>query len=297
MNKKVRKAIIPAAGFGTRFLPATKAQPKEMLPVVDKPIIQYVVEDAVKAGIQDIIIVSGWHKRNVEDHFDYPFELEQRLEAAGKQKELDEIRRISNMANFYFLRQKGPMGNATPIWNARHIIGDEPFLVLWGDDFFAATPSRCEQLISAYEEFGGSAVLAGIKAFNPDDYGRYGYVAGEEVKDGVIKIDEIIEKPGKPLERNHYALSGALYEPDIFPAIEEAMAKLKSGALSGENGYFNAVEIMLQQGKSCYATEIKDGKYYDCGNKLEYLKAVVEFGLKHNELNKEFSDYLKQLPL
>lgn len=211
MPKKVRKAIIPAAGFGTRFLPATKAQPKEMLPVVDKPIIQYVVEDAVKAGIEDIIIVSGWHKRNIEDHFDYPFELEQRLEKAGKHAELEEIRRISNLANFYFLRQKGPMGNATPIWNARNIIGDEPFLVLWGDDFIEASPSRSQQLVAAYEDMGGTAILGGIKAFKPDDYKRYGYAAGAEIKDGILQIEEIVEKPGVALSKQHYAaVSGSL---------------------------------------------------------------------------------------
>lgn len=298
MSKKVRKAVIPAAGFGTRFLPATKAQPKEMLPIVDKPIIQYVVEDAVKAGIEDIIIVSGWHKRNIEDHFDYPFELEQRLEAAGKHEELEEIRRIANLANFYFLRQKGPMGNATPIWNARSIIGDEPFLVLFGDDFIEAAPSRSQQLVSAYEEMGGSAILGGIKAYKPEDYQRYGYAAGAEVKDGILKIDEVVEKPGAPLSKEHYAVvSGYLFEPDMFNAIEESMARMKKEGDSRENGYIDALKILLEQQKTCYAAEIKNGRYYDCGNKLEYLKAVVEFGLKHQELNAEFSEYLKQLPL
>jgi UTP--glucose-1-phosphate uridylyltransferase len=298
MLKKVRKAIIPAAGFGTRFLPATKAQPKEMLPVVDKPIIQYVVEDAVKAGVEDIIIVSGWHKRNIEDHFDYPFELEQRLEQAGKHEELEEIRRISNLANFYFLRQKGPMGNATPIWNARNIIGDEPFLVLFGDDFIEASPSRSEQLVTAYEEVGGSAILGGIAAFKPEDYKRYGYAAGSQVQDGILKIEKVIEKPGTPLEGQHYAaVSGSLYDPEIFNAIEESMKRLKNGTMTGENGYIDAVNILLERGKLCYAAEIKNGHYYDCGNKLEYLKAVVEFGLKHQELNAEFSEYLKHLPL
>ncbi len=298
MIKKVRKAIIPAAGFGTRFLPATKAQPKEMLPVVDKPIIQYVVEDAVKAGIEDIIIVSGWHKRNIEDHFDYPFELEQRLEQAGKHAELENIRKIANMANFYFLRQKGPTGNATPIWNARNIIGNEPFLVLFGDDFIEASPSRSQQLVSAYEEIGGNAVLGGIKAFKPEDYKRYGYASGTPVKDGILKIEEVVEKPGQALEKEHIAVvSGYVFEPDMFNAIEESMARMKQQNYTGENGYVDALKIMLEQGKTCYASEVKNGRYYDCGNKLEYLKAVVEFGLKHEDLNAEFSEYLKQLPL
>ena len=153
-NQKIRKAIIPAAGFGTRFLPATKAMPKEMLPIVDKPIIQYVVEDAVSAGIEDIIIVTGWNKRSIEDHFDYPFELEKRWRNPARQ-ELEEIRRIANLANFYFVRQKGPLGNATPIWNARHFIGNEPFLVLWGDDFIEASPTRCQQLVEAFGKMEG----------------------------------------------------------------------------------------------------------------------------------------------
>src|SRR6476469_4714616 len=178
MQKKVRKAVIPVAGFGTRFLPATKAQPKEMLPIVDKPIIQYVVEDAVSAGIEDIILVTGWHKRNIEDHFDYPFELEKRLEESGKHEQLEEIRKIANMANFYYVRQKGPQGNATPILNARQIVGDEPFLVLWGDDFIEASPSRCQQLVDAYENLGGSAILGSIRTNKPEDYSRYGFAKG-----------------------------------------------------------------------------------------------------------------------
>src|SRR6185369_13011297 len=181
-QKKIRKAIIPAAGYGTRFLPATKAQPKEMLPIVDKPIIQYVVEDAVSAGIEDIIIVTGWFKRTIEDHFDYPFELEKRLEESGKYEELDEIRKIANLANFYFVRQKGPLGNATPIWNARDFIGDEPFLVLWGDEFTNADPTRSQQLIKAFLENDSAAVIASIRKNKPEDYKRYGYAAGREIK-------------------------------------------------------------------------------------------------------------------
>lgn len=297
MQKKVRKAIIPAAGFGTRFLPATKAQPKEMLPVVDKPIIQYVVEDAVKAGIEDIIIVSGWHKRNIEDHFDYPFELEQRLEQAGKHQELEEIRRISKLANFYFLRQRGPMGNATPIWNSRNIIGDEPFLVLFGDDFIEATPSRSQQLVTAYEQMGGGAILSGIERYSAGDYSRYGYASGAKIGDGILKVEEVVEKPNQPLDKDHYAVvSGYLFEPDMFDAIGESMDRLRKENFPRENGYVDALKIMLERGKDVYAAKI-DGKYYDCGNKLEYLKAVVEFGLKHDELNAEFSEYLKQLPL
>jgi len=296
--KKIRKAVIPAAGFGTRFLPATKAQPKEMLPVVDKPIIQYVVEDAVSAGIEDIVIVTGWSKRSIEDHFDYPFELEKRLEQSGKEKELEEIRRIADLANFYYVRQKGPLGNATPIWNAREIIGDEPFVVLWGDEFMDSTPTRCQQLVSAYEKWHGSAVLASLKMNKPEDYKRYGYAAGKEVEKGILKIDQIVEKPGPGQIDSEFAvLGGAVYEPEMFNAIEEAMHRHENSNTPRELVYIDALNILLEQEKACWALEIEGAKYYDCGNKLEYLKTVVEFGLKHEDLREDFGEFLKKLKI
>jgi UTP--glucose-1-phosphate uridylyltransferase len=294
--RKVRKAIIPAAGFGTRFLPATKAQPKEMLPLVDKPIIQYVVEDAVSAGIEDIIIVTGWSKRNIEDHFDYPFELEKRLEENGKLQELEAIRKIADLANFTYVRQKGPMGNATPILNAKHLVGDEPFMVLWGDDVMEATPTRAQQLIQAYEQLGGSVVLSSIRANSDDDYKRYGYAAGPKMADGALKIEQIIEKPGKGVIDSDFALiGGAIYQPEIFEAIEEAQRRLEKDNTPRELHYIEAINILLEQGKDCYALEIKNGRWYDCGNKLEYLKAVVELALKHDDLREDFTKFLKNL--
>lgn len=297
MQKKVRKAVIPVAGFGTRFLPATKAQPKEMLPLVDKPIIQYVVEDAVSAGIEDIILVTGWHKRNIEDHFDYPFELEKRLEEAGKLEQLEEIRRIANLANFYYVRQKGPMGNGTPIWNARHIIGNEPFLVLWGDEFVEAGPkTRSQQLVEAYEKHGGSAVLGAVRTTRDEDYKRYGYAIGNEVEPGVIGIDKFIEKPGVGITDSPYAIVGGyVFSPDFFPAIEQAMRNLELKNTPDELYWADGMNIMLAEGKQTYAVEIENARYYDCGNKLEYLKAVVEFGLKHKEFSVEFSKFIKNL--
>ncbi len=294
--QKIKKAIIPAAGFGTRFLPATKAMPKEMLPIVDKPIIQYVVEDAVSAGIEDIIIVTGWHKRTIEDHFDYPFELEKRLLEAGKNEQAEQVRKIAEMANFYYVRQKGPLGNATPIWNARKFIADEPFLVLWGDDFIDANPSRSQQLADAYTKLGGSAVLGSIRMDGEEDYKRYGYAAGKEKEAGILKIEQIIEKPGVGMINSDYAVvSGAVYSPEIFEAIEESMRRLENSSMPHELVYVDAINILLEQKKDCYAVEIKNGKYYDTGNKLEYLKAVVEFGLKHDELKEEFGEYLRHL--
>lgn len=295
--KKIRKAIIPAAGFGTRFLPATKAQPKEMLPIVDKPIIQYVVEDAVSAGVEDIIIVTGQSKRSIEDHFDYPFELEKRLEESGKYEELEEIRKISNLANFYFVRQKGPLGNATPIWNARKFIGDEPFLVLWGDEFIDAVPTRCQQLVEAYEQTpSATAILASVPLNKPEDYKRYGYALGKEERKGFLRISGTVEKPGEGMVKSNYALiGGAVYTPEVFDAIEEAMKRLSFDNTPRELVYIDAVNILLEWKKECYAAEIVNGVYRDCGNKLEYLKTVVEFGLKHEDLKEEFGEYLKNL--
>jgi UTP--glucose-1-phosphate uridylyltransferase len=296
--KKVRKAVIPAAGYGTRFLPATKASPKEMLPIVDKPVIQYVVEDAISAGIEDILIVTGSLKRSIEDHFDYSFELEKRLEDAGKTKELDEMRHIANMANFHYLRQKGPLGNATPIWNAKDFVGDEPFLVLWGDDFFDAAPSRSQQLIDAYQTHGGSAIISSIRTTKDEDYARYGFAAGTESAPGLLKIDHVVEKPGKGGIDSDYALvSGYLYEPVIFDAIEQAMKDLEAEDGTRELVYTDALNILLKGGHTAYALEIKDGRYHDCGNKLEYLKTVVEFALKHPDLNDDFRKFLREVEL
>ena len=294
--KPITKAIIPAAGYGTRFLPATKASPKEMMPIVDKPIIQYVVEDAVSAGITDIIIVTGWQKRSIEDHFDYPFELEKKLEESGKLSELDAIRQIAEMANFYYIRQKGPQGNATPIWNAREIIGNDPFLVLWGDDFIEATPTRSQQLIDAYQKHGGSVVLGSLRLNKPEDYDRYGYAKGTEISPGILKIEEIVEKPGVGNIDSDYAiLSGSVYEPEIFNAIEQAMFDLAKSGSNRELVYIDAINILLKKDKTCHALEIQNGKFRDCGNKLEYLKTVVDLGLKHPDIGKEFGEYIKTL--
>ncbi|HEX9503067.1 MAG TPA: sugar phosphate nucleotidyltransferase [Patescibacteria group bacterium] len=293
-NKKVRKAIIPAAGFGTRFLPATKAQPKEMLPIVDKPVIQYVVEDAVSAGIEDIIIVTGWSKRNIEDHFDYPYELEKRLQESGKTKELEQIRQIANLANFTYLRQKGPLGNGTAILNAKHLIGNEPFMVLWGDDFMDATPTRAQQLVAAFGELNPSAVLTAIRANKEEDYKRYAFATGSKDKEDLMRIKEIVEKPGRNIGSDFGIVGGAIYGPEMLEALDEAYKRWQKES-KGEFLYIDGLNILLENNKECYALEIKNAKWYDCGDKLEYLKAVVEFGLKHKDLNVEFAKYLKNI--
>ncbi|HSA83787.1 MAG TPA: UTP--glucose-1-phosphate uridylyltransferase [Patescibacteria group bacterium] len=298
MNRKIRKAVIPAAGFGTRFLPQTKAMPKEMLPVVDKPIIQIVVEELVDAGIEDIIIVTGYHKRTIEDHFDKPsMELIENLRMGGPKKLplLEETERISEMANFHYVRQKGPYGNGTPLLNVRSIIGDEPFIYTWSDDFILSEPkSRFKQLIEIYEEFGWS-VLASIKAHHEEDYDRYGFAGGQTLRDGLIDVETIIEKPGKDAAPSDLAnVSGSLFTPEIFNYLDRALENVGEG----EELYYNdALKLMLNDKKHILAAEIKGGKYYDTGNKLEYLKTVIEFGLKHKDISEDFRTYLKGLEI
>jgi len=295
--QKVRKAVIPAAGFGTRFLPQTKAMPKEMLPIVDKPVIQYVVEELAEAGVEEIIIVTGYHKRGIEDHFDEPnLELVENLKMGGKKKEhlLEEVERISKLANFIYVRQKGPYGNGTPLLNVRHLIGKEPFLYVWSDDFIAAEPSRVKQLIKTYKKYGCS-VLSSIKAEKDEDYDRYGNSGGKWLEDGVMQVEKIIEKPGKAKAISDLMnVSGFLFTPDIFGYLDEVLAKLKPGQ---EFYYNDALKLMLKDGKKIVAAEIKGGKFYDTGNKLEYLKTVVEFALKHPDINGKFREYLKELEI
>lgn len=285
---KIRKAIIPAAGFGTRFLPATKAMPKEMLPIVDKPIIQYVVEEAVSAGIEDIIIVTGWHKRSIEDHFDYPYELEKRLLEAGKEEQAEEVRRIANMANFVYIRQKGPYGNGTPVLNARHIIGDEPFAILWGDEFIYSKPPRLKQMIDVWDKYG-KPLISGVRV--PENaVEKYGIADITPVSEGVFKINQIVEKPNIGEAPSNLATHGAYIMP---PRLFELLAEVKPG--KGNEIWLTHAITALAKETDVYALEIANGKYYDTGNKLEYLKAVVEFGLAHDDLREDFAEFLKTL--
>lgn len=297
MNKKVRKAVIPAAGFGTRFLPQTKAMPKEMLPVVDKPVVQYVVEELVEAGITDIILVTGYHKRTIEDHFDAPStDLIENLKMGGEKKKplLESVQRISEMANFAYVRQKGPYGNGTPLMNVRSLVGDEPFIYTWSDDFISATPSRFKQLIAAYEKYGYSC-LASLRAKSDEDYDRYGFAGGTVLEPGVIDATAIVEKPGKASAPSDIAtVSGYLLTPDIFDYLDKVMTNLQPGQ---ELYYNDALKLMLADGKHVLAVEIKDGKYYDTGNKLEYMKTQVEFALRDPAMNGEFKAFLKSLSL
>ncbi len=283
--QKIRKAVIPVAGFGTRFLPATKAMPKEMLPIVDKPIIQYVVEEAVASGITDIILVTGASKRAVEDHFDYNYEMEAWLIKQGKEEQLEEIRKIAEMANFIYVRQKGPYGNGTPVLSAKDVIGDEPFVVLWGDEFIYSNPPRARQCIDVYEKYD-APVISAIEVAR-EDVSKYGIADVELVADNIYRIKSLVEKPDPSDAPSTLATHGCyLLTPDIFDELKQ----LKPGK-GGEIWLPEAVQALAKK-RSVYACKVKNATYYDTGSKLGYLKANVDFALRDKTLGEEFRKYL-----
>ena len=293
MQKKITKVVIPAAGFGTRFLPQTKAMPKEMLPIVDKPVIQYVVEEAVHSGVENIIIVTGANKRAIEDHFDVPNEdLVKNLMSGNKEHILKNIRKISDMANFIYVRQKGPYGNGTPILAVEPVIEDEPFAVLWGDEFIHSTPPRLRQMIDVYEKYGG-IVISGVKIEKKEDLKRYGIAELEHVEGNVHKIKRIVEKPEPDEAPSNIATHGGyILPPEIFSALK----RIKPGK-GGEIWLVDAINLLKEEGVPVYTVVIENGRYYDTGNKFEYLKTVVEFALQHEETKDEFKKFLKELDL
>lgn len=291
--KKIRKAVIPAAGFGTRFLPQTKAMPKEMLPIVDKPVIQYVVEEAVDSGVKDIVIVTGALKRAIEDHFDVPNQdLIKNLEDGKKEKLIQEVTRLSDLANFIYIRQKGLYGNGTPVLSAEPVIEDEPFAVLWGDEFIYSTPPRLSQMIKVYEKYGG-AVISGVRIKKKEELARYGIAKVQNIEGNVFKIEEIIEKPEPSEAPSDLATHGAYILP---PEIFDLLRKQKPGK-GGEIWLSVAIDELIKTGYPVYACEIENGKYYDTGNKLEYMKTAVELALEHPDINGEFRQFLKDLKL
>jgi UTP--glucose-1-phosphate uridylyltransferase len=284
--------VIAAAGFGTRFLPQTKAMPKEMLPIVDKPIIQYVVEDLVAAGIQDIILVTASGKRSIEEHFDSPnLDLVNNLRSGGASKEhfIKELEDVANLANFVYVRQKGSYGNARPIMNVRHLIGDEPFIYIYADDVIV--PNRFPRMVALYEELGGS-ILTGIKISTDAEFKRYGVIGGESVREGVLRMQTIVEKPGREAAPSDLAsVGGYLFTPKIFEYLE----KLDPGdQASDEFQVQPAIRQMITEKEPFFACELSGSKYYDTGNKLEYLKTVVDFALQRDDLGRAFLDYLRQ---
>lgn len=294
MKKQVTKAVIAAAGFGTRFLPQTKAMPKEMLPLVDKPIIQYVVERLVKAGIRDIILVTGSNKRSIEDHFGEPAsDLLENLRAGGDKKQpyIDEVNQIASLANFVYVRQKGPYGNATPLVNVAHLIGDEPFIYTYADDIIEATPNHFEQMITRYKELDG-AILPCIQAVRDEDFERYGIMQGDQVSDGVVRLKTIVEKPGRANAPSDLAsVGGYLLTPDIFTYLEQIKENYNDG---GEFQIQPALQAMAKDGKEIFACQINQAEYFDTGNKLEYLKTIVDFGLRRDDIGHAFRTYLEE---
>jgi UTP--glucose-1-phosphate uridylyltransferase len=292
---KVKKAVVAAAGFGTRLLPQTKAMPKEMLPLVDKPIIQYVVEDLVEAGIEDIIIVTGYHKRSIEDHFDQVnADLLANLEESSKTELIDELKKITTMANFAFVRQhKGPYGSARPILNTSHLIGDEPFIYTFADDLIVTQPNRFSQMIDLHERTGGT-VLPAIRIEKDEDFDKYGVIDGAVNGDGFMKISNLVEKPGKSKAPSNLAsVGGYLLTPDVFKYTEEGLKRRQEGQEFFLTTF--VLEPMIEAGNNLFACELKDSRYYDTGNKIGYLKTVVDFALTHEELSGDFKAYLQDL--
>src|SRR5689334_408997 len=288
----VRKAVFPAAGLGTRFLPATKAQPKEMLPLVDKPIIQYGVEEVVDSGIDNIILVTGRGKNAIEDHFDVSVELETFLESRGKHDLLAEVRKISSMINVAYVRQGEPLGLGHAVLVARELVGDEPFAVILGDDVIDAEPPATKQLIDVFERVGGP-VLA-VERVPRDEISSYGVIAFDanaRLGDGIYQVHDLVEKPPKEEAPSDLAIIGRyILTPDIFPCL----AKTKSDR-TGEIQLTNGLRELLKQ-RPIYACEVK-GVRHDTGNKLGFLKAVVYFALRRPDLAGKFSEYLSAIDL
>lgn len=287
--KKVRKAVIPAAGLGTRFLPATKALPKEMLPIVDKPIIQYIVEEAAASGIEQVVIITGQSKRAIEDHFDYPFELAWRLKEQNKIEELREIERTSKLASFVYVRQQQPLGNGHAVLVAREVIGDEPFAVLWGDDMVDAQVPCLRQLIQVHEQYGAS-VMAVMKVAS-QDIPKYGIIKASPVAERVSEVLDLVEKPSLDAAPSDLgAVHGYVLTPEIFEELEGT-----SAGKGGEIWLSDAIKSLMRRQK-VYALEF-EGSRYDAGNKLDFLRATVDFALRRQDLGDDFRAYLRGLKL
>ncbi len=283
----VRKAIIPAGGLGTRFLPATKAQPKEMLPIVDKPTIQYIVEEAIAAGIEDIIIISGRNKRTIEDHFDKSYELEEELKKKGDQNLLNLVLDISNLVNIHYIRQKEPRGLGHAILCARTFIGNEPFAVLLGDDIVDSEVPCIKQLMDVFDQY--KTTVLGVQSVPRHMVSQYGIVGGSKVEDKIYKVRDMVEKPEIDKAPSETAILGRyVITPEIFKHLERTPP-----GKSGEIQLTDALKSLMQE-EAMYAFEFS-GKRYDVGNKLGFLQATVEFALKREDLNKEFMEYMKKI--
>ncbi len=284
---KIRKAIIPAAGLGTRFLPATKAQPKEMLPIVDKPTIQFIVEEAVESGIEDIIIVTGRSKRSIEDHFDKSIELELELQKKGKEDLLELTRSVSDLANIHYIRQKEPKGLGHAILTARNFIGNEPFAVLLGDDIIVSEKPCLKQMIEVFNEYNTS--ILGVQQVPYEDVIKYGIIKGKNIRDRIYEVSDMVEKPKREEAPSNVAILGRYI---ITPTIFDFLEKQEAGA-EGEIQLTDALKNLCKV-EDIFAYDFI-GKRYDVGNKMGFLQATVEFALRRDDLREEFLEYLNYI--
>jgi len=284
---KIRKAVIPVAGLGTRFLPATKAIPKEMLTVVDRPTIQYIVEEVVASGIEQVIFITSEGKSAIENHFDYDFELDTVLQMKKKSKMAEELNHISNLIDIVSVRQKKPLGLGHAIWSAREVVGDEPFAVLLGDDLVLSDQPCCHQMIKLFEDV--QEAIVAVQKVPMDQTSSYGIVEGEPYNDRTYKIDRMIEKPAPGTTESNLAIIGRyILLPEIFPMLEETKP--------GHGGEIQLTDALmkLSNQRAMYAYEFQ-GTRFDAGDKLGYLKAIIAFGMRHSELGQEFRKYIKQV--
>ena len=284
---KVKKAIIPAAGLGTRFLPATKAMPKEMLPIVDKPTIQYIVEEAIESGIEDIIIVTGKGKRAIEDHFDHSFELEQNLLEKGKFELLTEVQKTSKLVDIHYIRQKEPKGLGHAIWCARKFIGNEPFAVLLGDDIVHAEKPCLKQMIEQYERYNAS--ILGVQKVNPTEVSRYGIVEGNCIGDRLYNVSSLVEKPAIEDAPSNLAIMGRyILNPRIFDVLDQQ----EPGA-GGEIQLTDAISG-LNEYEAVYAYDF-EGTRYDVGEKMGFIKTTIDFALQREDLRTDLLNYFSSI--
>ena len=284
---KINKAILPVAGFGTRFLPATKAQPKEMLPIVDKPAIQYLVEDAVKAGIKEVIFITGRGKRAIEDHFDYSFELDKVLVEKNKIDLVKKIQEIDSLAKFSYVRQPIPLGDGHAINCAAHLVGDdESVLIMFGDTLYDAPISPAKQVIDVFEKYGYPVI--GLAEVGPEEVSKFGVIEGIDIGDGVYEIKKFVEKP-KQEEASSNLVAVGIYV--ITPAVFKVLSGMKDGK-SGEVRLADAFDLMLDAGQPLYGKKI-EGNWLDTGNKFNFIKATLILGLKDPEIGGELKEYLK----
>ena len=288
-RKVITKAVFPAAGMGTRFLPATKASPKEMLPLVDKPLIQYVIEEAVASGIEEVVLVTGRNKRAIEDHFDVAFELEEDLRAKGKHKLLSEVQRIANLVTFCYIRQKKALGLGHAVLTSKRVVGDDPFAVLLGDDIIDSDVPALKQMMAVYERYP-STILA-IQKVPQSQTQHYGIIDAKKIEDSIYLVKDLVEKPSPNEAPSNLAIIGRyILTPEIFGALERTPPG-KGGEIQLTDGL-----RLLMEKQPIYAYEFK-GIRHDAGDKLGFLKATVEFGLKNAEFGADFRDYLQQLKI